>query len=217
MIDQIKNILFDLDGTLIEPREGILNSIDYALAKMGISENQPEELISFIGPPLIDSFIQRYKLNDQQALEAVNHYRDFFREKGIHQNQVYEGIMDLLSNLKDLEFNLFVATSKPTQFAKQILDYFKLSGFFSEIVGSTLDNSRREKKDIIKLILDTHSLEAERSIMVGDRNFDILGAKENSMSSVGVTYGYGSFHELEQAGADFIVFSTEELKAFFQQ
>ncbi len=208
----IKNILFDLDGTIIEPEEGIINSVLYALNKLGIEEKSTAELKGFIGPPLIDSFTDRYSLTKTEANKAVNHYREFFSEKGIYQNTLYNGITDLLQELSDKGFRLFLATSKPTVFAKRIIAHFQLDHFFEDIVGSNLDNTRKDKTEIIEYLINLHDLRRSETIMIGDRKFDIIGAKNNSILSIGVTYGHGSNKELQDSNADLIVSSCLELQ-----
>lgn len=213
----ISNVLFDLDGTIIEPEEGIVNSVVYALKKLGIEETNRDELKSFIGPPLIDSFKYRYGLSDSQATEAVNYYREFFAEKGIYQNTLYDGIEDLLEYLTKNDFRLFIATSKPTVFAEKILKNFNLDKFFEGIVGSNLDNTRKDKAEVIQYLLNEFDLEKEATIMIGDRKFDTIGAKENSLKSIGVTYGHGSPEELQEVETDYLVDNCKELQSLFMQ
>ncbi len=208
----IKNILFDLDGTIIEPQEGIINSVLYALNKLGIEEKSTAKLKGFIGPPLIDSFTDRYSLTETEANEAVNHYREFFSKKGIYQNTLYNGIIDLIQELSNKGFRLFVATSKPTVFAKRIIAHFQLGHFFEDIVGSNLDNTRKDKTEIIQYLIQSFNLTSSETIMVGDRKFDIIGAKNNSVLSIGVTYGHGSNKELQDSNADLIACSCLELQ-----
>lgn len=211
----IENILFDLDGTLTDPKEGIVNSIVYALEKLGIKEEAINELDSFIGPPLRESFMERYKLSEALTDRAIEYYRRYFSKKGIFENKPYEGVDDMLESLFSDGFRLFVATSKPTGFATEIMRYFNLEKYFIEIYGSSLDNSRTGKTEIISGLLSARKLDPERSAMVGDRKHDIIGAKNNSIISVGVTYGYGSVQELSSQSPDFMVKSCKELKSLF--
>lgn len=214
-MNNIRNILFDLDGTLIESSEGIINSVLYALDKMGIKEEQPEELESFIGPPLIESFAQRYNLPHEEANNAVQFYREYFAEKGILENRVYDGIPELLASLNEMEFQLWVATSKPTIYSEIILRHHHLDHHFQSITGSELDHSRVGKTDIIRYILDMYKLDAGESIMIGDRKFDIEGAKDNGLQSVFVTYGHGDFDELGDMKPDYVVRSVGEILYVF--
>ena len=215
MLDNIDNILFDLDGTLTDPKEGIVNSILYALNKLGIHENYINELDTFIGPPLRDSFVKRYNLNDEVADNAMRYYREYFSANGIYENKLYYGIDELLELLSSNTYQLFVATSKPTVYAVEILAHFKLKRYFKDTVGSYLDNTRTDKTGIISHVVTTHNLLASRSIMIGDRKHDIIGAKNNSMKSIGITYGYGSLQELLSCQPDFIVNDCREIGALF--
>lgn len=215
MAEKIKNVLFDLDGTLTDPKEEIVNSILFAYEKLGIIEDSVNELDSFIGPPLRESFIKRYHLSDFQADEAMSYYREYFATKGLFENVVYPGVTELLESLILNKFRLFVATSKPTIYAERILRHFKLDKYFIEIIGSNLDNSRTDKTEIIAYAMSSQNLEAGDSMMVGDRKHDIIGAKNNSIKSVGVTYGYGSMQEIVMAKPDYIVNDCVELEALF--
>ncbi|NVO10852.1 MAG: HAD family hydrolase [Bacteroidales bacterium] len=215
MHTKIHNILFDLDGTLTDPKEGIVNSILYALEKLGIQENHINELDTFIGPPLRGSFIARYNLSDNLADKAVTFYREYFSEKGLYENQVYPGVAELLEFLVSRKYQLFVATSKPTVYSDKILRHFNLHKYFTGIVGSNLDNTRTDKSEVIAHVVSTYSLQPVNSIMVGDRKHDIIGAKNNSMRSIAVTYGYGSLEEILSENPDFIVNCCIELKSLF--
>ena len=175
------------------------------MKKLNIEEENREKLKKFIGPPLINSFKEFYNLDNETANKAVQYFREYFSEKGVLQNFLYEGIDDLLAKLKSKNFKLFVATSKPTTYAKQILNNLSINHLFIDIIGSNLDNSRTDKTEIIKYILDKHQLNNKECIMIGDRKFDINGAKNNSMLSVGVAYGHGSIKEFQESEADFIV------------
>ena len=212
MKEKISNVLFDLDGTLTNPKEGIVNSILYALEKLDIKEDHVNELGTFIGPPLRDSFVGRYNLSGNLADKAVSFFREYFSTKGIYENEIYSGIPELLESLFINNYQLFVATSKPTVFAEKVIKHFKLEKYFTEIIGSNLDNTRTDKTEIISHIVSAHHLQTQNSIMVGDRKFDIIGAKNNSMKSIGVTYGFGSMEELLLQQPDFIVRDCNELK-----
>lgn len=209
----MKNIfLFDLDGTLTDPGMGITNSVAYALAQYGIQVEDRTVLYPFIGPPLRESFMKFYGFSEEKAEEAVWKYREYFSDKGLFENEVYPGIKEMLGGLKNAGARLFVATSKPTGYSKQILDHFELSEYFEDIQGSTMDGSREKKADVIAYLLNVnHIQEKEEVIMIGDRRQDIDGAKENGLDSCGVLYGYGSRDELEEAQADYIAENVEEL------
>ncbi len=208
-------VLFDLDGTLSDPKIGITKSVQFALQKAGIKVNDLDELEPFIGPPLQVSFREMYDFDDTQITQAIRAYRDRFTESGMFENQLYEGIPALLSNLKEEGYTLAVATSKPTVFAKQIIEYFQLESFFDLIVGSHLDGSRSAKSEIIAEVLQHFNLyPKEQFIMIGDRNYDVLGAYDNQIDAIGVTYGYGSLEELKNESPTYIVDHVSDLQKY---
>jgi phosphoglycolate phosphatase len=207
----IKNILFDLDGTIIEPQEGIVNSLIYAFDKMGMQQPNRSELTKFIGPPLIDSFKMRYGLDQEKADQAVAFFREFFSVKGVLQNTLYDGVAQLLETLHKQGVRLFVATSKPTVYADQILTHFDLHQHFEAVIGSNLDNTRKDKTEIIKYVLDTYALDPTETLMIGDTKFDLLGAKNNEVQAIAVTYGHGAIEDLQAANPSLIVNDCKEL------
>ena len=205
-------ILFDLDGTLTDPKIGITKSVQYALVKFGIEEPDLDKLIPFIGPPLVESFQEFYSLNQEQAQAAVCYYREYFAKTGMYENAVYPGIKELLAELKSAGKELIVATSKPTVFSEQIIEHFGLTQFFKAIVGSNLDGSRIHKDEVIAFALqELTGIAYDRVIMVGDRKHDIIGAQKNGIASIGVTYGYGTQEELTQAKPVYSAATVEEL------
>ena len=205
-------ILFDLDGTLTDPFEGISNSIIYALKKFGIAAPEKTLLKKFIGPPLTESFSKYCGLSCSDALRAVEYYREYFAATGIFENKPYTGVQELLSELKKSGFTVVVATSKPEQFAKAIVQHFGLEQYFKEICGATMDQSRTQKADVIAYALKKCEIKnKKRAVMVGDRKHDIIGAKTNGLSSIGVLYGYGSKEELLEAGANYIANSPVDI------
>lgn len=209
-------VLFDLDGTLTNPMVGITKSVQYALRRYGILENNLEKLIPFIGPPLKDSFMKYYSFSQEQAAEAVWVYREYFSDKGIFENEEIPGIRKMLIRLKEEGKELMVATSKPEPYARQIIEKFAMGEFFSFIGGADMGETRTDKGEVIRYVLEQkgvcgkNDLE-KKAVMVGDREHDIFGAKENNLSSIGVLFGFGSRRELEQAGADRIASCAEEL------
>ena len=206
-------ILFDLDGTLTDPMIGITRSVQYALRFYGIEEPDLKALCPFIGPPLKDSFMKYYGFSEHQAEEAIGKYREYFSVTGIFENRAYDGIEELLKELKACGKHLVVATSKPEEFAVQILKHFHLVPYFDYVCGASMDEKRVKKGEVIAYALETAGIEdTALAVMVGDREHDMIGAKENHMDSIGVLFGYGSREELEAAGADFIVSSVKELK-----
>ena len=207
-------ILMDLDGTITDPVVGITRSVEYALNHFGIQVNDIRELYPFIGPPLLDSFREFYHFTDEQAKEAILKYRERFADTGIYENVLYEGMREFLEEAVGKGHKLMLATSKPTVFANRILKHFDLSSYFSFVAGSGLDGSFYTKTDVIRHVLDSNNLtDLSSVVMVGDRKHDIIGAKATGIDSVGVLYGYGNQEELQQAGADYIVSSIEELRS----
>lgn len=197
-----KYLLFDLDGTLTDPGIGITNSVMYSLRKFGIREEDRTSLYKFIGPPLQDSFETYYGFSSEESELAIQYYREYFREQGLYENEVYDGIQDLLAQLKKRGRSLIVATSKPEVFAVEILRHFGLYDYFDFVAGATMDGSRNKKADVIKYALESCSITDKSSaVMIGDRKHDIMGAKENGLDSIGVLFGYGDFDELAKAGA----------------
>lgn len=195
-------ILFDLDGTLTDPALGITNAVIYALRHYGIEVQDRRELYPFIGPPLTDSFEKYFHFTHEQAVEAVELYRVYFRDIGLFQNTVYPGIPALLAALKTAGAKLVLATSKPTVFAQRILEHFKLRPFFHLVCGSELNGERVEKAAVIRFALDKLGVTAlDRVIMVGDRSFDIEGAAACGLPAIAVSYGYGNQEELTNATA----------------
>ena len=214
-------ILFDLDGTLTDPKEGITKSVQHALAHFGITVDDLDSLIPFIGPPLTDSFEMFYGFTHEQALEGVRVYREYFTQRGWRENQEYAGVREMLRALKTAGFSLSVATSKPEVFALRILDYFHLTDYFDVVGGADLDGTRIRKADVIRYTLGRAGVSQsgqalEQVAMVGDREHDILGAKAVGIESVGVLYGYGSREELEAAGADALAEQPGDLVRLLQ-
>ena len=207
-----KTILFDLDGTLTDPAPGITHSVMHALGRFGIEVQDEKSLYCFIGPPLRESFARYYGFSPEKAKQAVLYYREYFQDKGLYENRVYDGIKPMLESLQTAEQTLLVATSKPEVYAVRILRYFGLDGYFSFIAGSLLDGTRVDKAEIIAYALENGGVKDRLSaVMVGDRKHDIIGAKTAGISSVGVSFGYGGHGELEAAGADRIADSVQQL------
>ena len=194
-------ILFDLDGTLTDPFDGITASVVYALEKCGIVEKDRKKLSVFIGPPLMDSFRDFYGMNEERARTAVAYYREYYSVYGIYQNTLYDGIPELLQALTAQNKRCYLATSKPQPFAELILRHFGLIGMFTGAAGATMDERRTDKADVIAYALDRFRIPKERAVMVGDRKYDVIGAKRNGIPCVGALYGFGSREELIGAGA----------------
>lgn len=217
-LKDIRYVLFDLDGTLTDPKEGITKCVQYALSKFGI-EADTEDLLPFIGPPLYDSFPEYYGLNREDTEKAVAYYRERFHEVGMFENIPYEGMTAFLKELKENGFITAVATSKPEEASVIILKHFGFAPYFDVISGSNPDGTKSKKTELMEDVRLRLSIDKEdflsRAVMVGDRRFDIEGAKSTGIRSIGVSYGYAAEGELEAAGADYIVGSVEELRSLF--
>ena len=200
-----QNILFDLDGTLTDPGMGITNSVMYALKKFKIDVEDRTSLYRFIGPPLKGSFKEFYGFSEEQSELAVQYYREYFKKQGMLENEVYDGIPELLKQLREKNKTLIVATSKPEPFTLEILRHFQLLDYFNFVAGATMDDTRNKKSDIIRYALEScHITDKSTAVMIGDRKHDIIGAKENGLDSIGVLFGYGDYEELKAAGATYI-------------
>ena len=204
--------LFDLDGTLTESGPGIINSVKYSLNAFGIHEEDDDNLRKFIGPPLIDAFRDYYGFNQKDAQTATNLYREYYKTQGIFENSLYCGIRDMLTTLSNAGVSLMVATSKPEHFCMQILDHFDISQYFSFVSAALVNEGRTKKDEVIAHLLDSCCInDQSRIVMVGDRQYDILGAASFGLDSIGVTYGYGSSEELRAAGATHLADAPENI------
>lgn len=212
-------LLWDLDGTLTDPKVGITRSVQYALARLGYPVPEEDRLEWVIGPPLKGSFRQLLQTEDETLLQrAVELYRERFVISGMFENTVYSGIPELLADLQAGGTQLIVATSKPRVFAEQILEHFQLKMFFQRIYGSEIDGSLTDKGELVReALLDIPPSARKRIAMVGDRSFDVRGARENGISAISVTYGYGLQDELDRSGPDYLVGSVEELRRLICQ
>jgi len=212
MLKTYKYVLFDLDGTLTDPKLGITKSVQYSLKHFDINVTNLDSLISFIGPPLKDSYMQFYNFDEQSAYQGIEKYREYFNDIGIFENALYDGIESLLHKLIEKDKTLFLATSKPTVFAKRILEHFKINDYFVFIGGSELDGTRSKKSEVIQYVLNENNiLNLDEVVMIGDRKHDIIGANEVGIDSIGVLYGYGDYEELKNASANYIVSDIIEL------
>ena len=213
-----KYLLFDLDGTLTDPKVGICTCVQYALSSLGIEEPDLDKLEPFIGPPLKDSFMKFYNLTEEKADAAVTKYRERFQDRGIFENKIYHGVSEMLQMLMSKGMYLAVASSKPTVYVERILEHFNIKRFFKVVVGSELDGTRVNKDEIVeealRQLFGDQPVDKSQVYMIGDRSYDMEGARKAGVESVGVTYGYGSMEELKEAKADYIVRSVEELQKF---
>ena len=212
MMKKYDTVIFDLDGTLTDPGEGITRSVEYALSKFGISVADRSELFSFIGPPLVDSFRNIYKFSPEDASRAVDYYRERYRDKGLFENTPYEGIKELLSSLKSAGYKLLVATLKPTEFSVRILEHFGLAEYFDCIAGAVLDNHTSETKaEIITKAVNATGSDLSRAVMIGDRHHDMEGARAHGIDAIGVLWGYGDEDELRTTGATYIAAKPDDI------
>ena len=201
-----KYIFFDLDGTLIDPKEGITKSVEYALNKFNIYVKSLDDLTVFIGPPLKDSFMEYYHMSVEASDQAVLYYRERFKQLGLYECRLYDNVVETLENLYNMGIKLVIATSKPEEFTIQILKNLNLYKYFHFISGATFDGKRGEKAGVIKYAIDSLKINNLNTVlMVGDRKFDILGAKTNNIDSCGVTFGYATCGELEEAKPNYLI------------
>nr|WP_297883945.1 HAD family hydrolase [uncultured Blautia sp.] len=210
-------ILFDLDGTLTQSGEGITKSVQYALEKLGKPEPDLKKLEVFVGPPLLQQFMKYAGLDEETAVKAVEYYRERYTDVGIFENRPYPGVEEMLEGLKRKGYILAVASSKPERFVRRILDHFHLTGYFQEIVGSEMNGGRTSKAEVIEEALSRLHMSGCRKdvIMVGDKEHDVLGAREAGISCVAVSYGYGTEEELKNAAPLKTVHSAGEVLDFF--
>jgi len=208
----IHTFLFDLDGTITDPKEGITKSVQYAMESFGINIENPDDLVHFIGPPLRQSFKDFFGISDANMEKAVGKFRERYLDKGIYENVMYTGIDTVLQKLVDTGKTIILATSKPTGQANTVLEHFNLDKYFTFIGGAEANGDRSLKSEVIQYALEQISItDLSSCIMIGDRKHDIIGAKTVGMKSVGVLYGHGSYDELSEAGADYIVKDVNEL------
>ena len=211
----VDTVLFDLDGTLTDPKAGITRCIRFALGHFEVEVPDADSLVWCIGPPLRASFSTLLDTRDDRVLDqALSLYRKRFSEKGMYENRVYPDVPAALETLKSGGFGIFLATSKPRVFARKILDHFGLARFFKRIYGAELDGRLVDKGELIAHIIRSESLSRDTALMVGDRRFDIDGGKENGVMTAAVTYGYGSTDEIEAAEPDMIFHSLTDLAPF---
>jgi phosphoglycolate phosphatase len=210
-----QTILFDLDGTLTDPREGITRSVQYALAKLGIDEPDLAALEHFIGPPLLQCFMASYALDEATAWQAVNHYRERFKVTGLYENRLFDGVPALLGELAGQGRTLYIATSKPSVFAEEIARHFGFAGHFKRIYGSELDGTRTDKVALLAHLLECEELAPQTTLMIGDRKHDLIGARRNGLDAAAVGYGFGSYAELAGEAPTYHFATLEELHRAF--
>lgn len=211
-----KMILFDMDGTLTNTEEGVTRCVQYALESFGIHEPDRTVLRRFIGPPLHDSFTKYYGMSEEDAWDALLKYRERYDPIGIFECEIYEGVEEALRRLKTAGYYIGLASSKPETACRRILEHFGLLSYFDEVVGATLDKSICSKVQVLREWLRRSGAEPEQAILVGDTRFDALGAAEAGIACIGVTYGFGTREELEQAGAIAAFDSMKEVADYIE-
>ncbi|MES2871510.1 MAG: HAD family hydrolase [Pseudomonadota bacterium] len=211
-----QNVLFDLDGTLTDPREGITRSIQFGLSKMGIDEPDLTKLEHFIGPPLLQAFMATYGFDEAKAWEAMGYYRERFAVTGLYENEVFDGVTPLLEELVGQGRQLFIATSKPQIYAREIARHFDFAKHFKVIYGSELDGTRTNKVELIRYLMAEQGLDPAHTLMIGDRKHDLIGARDNGMDAAAVGYGFGSFEELNAFAPKYHFETLAELHQAFK-
>ncbi len=205
-------IFFDLDGVISDSKEGITKSVDYAMQKFGVKASSPDEYLSFVGPPLMNQFQNVCGFDEKKAQKAVEYYREYYTKTGIFENSMYAGMDNVLKMLHQKGVKILLATSKPTEFARQIIDRYGILSYFDDVCGSSMDNSRTKKEDVISYAMEKNGLQNPDAIlMVGDRKHDIIGARACKMDCVAVEYGYGSHEEFLEYHPRYMVSDMDEL------
>jgi len=213
LMKKYTHLLFDLDGTLTDSEEGIINALTYALDRADIPENDTCKLRSFIGSPLLKTLQDVYGISNERAEKIASDYRSYYAEKGIFENRLYPGIPELLSDLKKAGKRLILATSKRTTGARQVLDIFNLNEYFDLVVGGSPDGKISEKGEVIRHVFSKTGDEIKKNaVMIGDRKYDILGARENGVDSIAVMFGYATKEEIDKAKPTYRVNTVDELR-----
>ena len=208
-------ILYDLDGTITDSAHGITNSVMYALKKFGIEETDRTKLYKFIGPPLTESFEKFYGFTKEQSLDGVKYYREYYHDKGIYENRVFDGLDEVFKKINVVGKQAIVATSKPEKYAKIIIDHFHLTQYFACVAGMEMDGGRGTKAQVFTYALEKYDItDKSKVLMIGDREHDVIGAHENGLDCLGILYGFGSRKEFEEAGADYIRENVEDILQF---
>lgn len=204
-------IIFDFDGTIADTRRGVFDSISYALTSYGYEVPDEAVLNSFLGPPLYESFQKTLSCNDEMAKKLTEKYRELYTDNAMFRLQLFDGVEEMLKILKENNVRMAIASSKPENFFSKLLEHLSITQYFDVVCGAKMGDIHNTKQQIIARAMNALSAERDKTLMVGDRLFDIEGAKENKIKSAGVVFGFDYREELENAGADFIVTTTKQL------
>ena len=208
---RFNSAIFDLDGTIMDSAQGIVRSVEYALEKMGVTEYDDERNYRFIGPPLVDSFMEYYSMSEEEALQAVAYYRERYSVTGIYEARMYDGVRELLTELKNLGVKLYIGSSKPEKYVRMILEKQGILDLFDYVAGATFDESRNNKEQVLTYLFEQVEIDKKSAVMIGDRYHDIDGAHYVKIPCIAVLYGFGNEAEFKKHGAEYIAADTDEI------
>ena len=208
---RFNSAIFDLDGTIMDSAEGIVRSVEYALEKMGVTEYDRQTNLRFIGPPLVDSFMEYYSMSEADALRAVAFYRERYSVTGIYEARMYDGVRELLTRLKEQGVKLYIGSSKPEKYVRMILEKQGILDLFDYVAGATFDESRNNKEQVLTYLFEQVEIDKKSAVMIGDRYHDIDGAHYVKIPCIAVLYGFGNEAEFKKHGAEYIAADTDEI------
>ena len=208
---RFNSAIFDLDGTIMDSEEGIVRSVEYALDKMGVTEYDRQTNLRFIGPPLVDSFMEYYSMSEEDALRAVAFYRERYSVTGIYEARMYDGVRELLTRLKEQGVKLYIGSSKPEKYVRMILEKQGILDLFDYVAGATFDESRNNKEQVLTYLFEQVEIDKKSTVMIGDRYHDIDGAHYVKIPCIAVLYGFGNEAEFKKHGAEYIAADTDEI------
>ena len=208
---RLNSAIFDLDGTIMNSEEGIVRSVEYALDKMGVTEYDRQTNLRFIGPPLVDSFMEYYSMSEEDALRAVAFYRERYSVTGIYEARMYDGVRELLTRLKEQGVKLYIGSSKPEKYVRMILEKQGILDLFDYVAGATFDESRNNKEQVLTHLFEQVKIDKKSTVMIGDRYHDIDGAHYVKIPCIAVLYGFGNEAEFKKHGAEYIAADTDEI------
>ena len=208
---RFNSAIFDLDGTIMDSAEGIVRSVEYALEKMGVTEYDRQTNLRFIGPPLVDSFMEYYSMSEADALRAVAFYRERYSVTGIYEARMYDGVRELLTRLKEQGVKLYIGSSKPEKYVCMILEKQGILDLFDYVAGATFDESRNNKEQVLTYLFEQVEIDKKSAVMIGDRYHDIDGAHYVKIPCIAVLYGFGNEAEFKKHGAEYIAADTDEI------